>query len=126
MAEYEVGYGKPPKKKRFKKGQSGNAAGRPKGSKNFLTVLGKALNEQVIVTERGRQRSISKLEAMVTQLVNRAAGGDLTAIQRVGQLALMLEDKKVGDSNSGVIDPRTDQELLRTLTQRLTRSENAE
>ena len=28
---YDVGYGKPPKKHRFRKGQSGNARGRPKG-----------------------------------------------------------------------------------------------
>ena len=125
MTEYEVGYGKPPRKKRFKKGQSGNAAGRPKGKKNFLTVLENALNEQVVVTEKGLQRSISKLEAVVTQLVNRAAGGDLTAIQRVGQLALMLEDKKAGDPNSSVIDPRADQALLKTLTRRLASSKDA-
>ena len=30
-ADYEVGYGKPPKHTRFKKGQSGNPKGRPKG-----------------------------------------------------------------------------------------------
>jgi hypothetical protein len=31
---YEVGYGKPPKAKQFKPGQSGNPKGRPKGSRN--------------------------------------------------------------------------------------------
>lgn len=29
---YEVGYGKPPKSTRFKKGQSGNPGGRPRGA----------------------------------------------------------------------------------------------
>jgi Family of unknown function (DUF5681) len=33
-ADYEVGYGKPPKDSRFKLGQSGNPNGRPKGSRN--------------------------------------------------------------------------------------------
>jgi hypothetical protein len=33
-APYEVGYGKPPKASRFRPGQSGNPAGRPRGSKN--------------------------------------------------------------------------------------------
>jgi hypothetical protein len=125
MAEYEVGYGRPPKKKRFKKGQSGNPAGRPKGSKNFLTVLEQALNEKVVITENGQQKEISKLEAAAKQLANRAAGGDLTAIQRVGQLALLLEDRKADDSNSGVINQRTDRLLIETLVQRLMGSKNA-
>jgi Family of unknown function (DUF5681) len=29
--DYEVGYGKPPRRTRFRKGQSGNAGGRPRG-----------------------------------------------------------------------------------------------
>jgi len=33
--DYEVGYKKPPKQGRFKKGQSGNPRGRPSGTKNL-------------------------------------------------------------------------------------------
>ena len=119
MTQYEVGYGKPPKKTRFQKGRSGNAAGRPKGAKNFLTALQDALYEEVFVTENGRQRKISKLQAVVTQLVNRAAGGDLKAIERVSKLTLLLEEKESADTSSGVIDPRADHSLLETLTKRL-------
>ena len=52
--DYEVGYGRPPKDKQFKKGQSGNPKGRPKGSRNFRTDLQEELQMQVQVTENGK------------------------------------------------------------------------
>lgn len=36
---YQVGYGKPPKHSRWKKGQSGNPRGRPKGTRGLKTDL---------------------------------------------------------------------------------------
>jgi hypothetical protein len=79
--DYEVGYGKPPRHTRFKKGQSGNPRGRPSGSKNLKTLLNEALNERVVVTEEGGRRNITKREAIVTQLVNRSATADLRALK---------------------------------------------
>src|SRR5438067_7217939 len=79
--DHEVGYGKPPRHSQFVKGQSGNPRGRPPGAKNMKTLLSKALNELVIVTEDGGRRKVSKREAIVTQLVNRSAKADYKAIQ---------------------------------------------
>ena len=79
--DHEVGYGKPPRHSQFVKGQSGNPRGRPPGARNLQTLLNKALNELVIVTENGGRRKISKREAIVTQLVNRSAKADYKAIQ---------------------------------------------
>ncbi len=48
-AAYEVGFGKPPKATQFRKGESGNPRGRPKGRRNLATELHAALNETVTV-----------------------------------------------------------------------------
>jgi len=79
----EIGYGKPPKHTQFTKGQSGNPKGRPKGSQNLATILAKACRQRVKVTENGRTRYITKLEASVTQLNNQAASGELRAIREL-------------------------------------------
>src|ERR1700746_259201 len=77
----EVGYRKPPSHTRFVKGQSGNSRGRPTGAKNMKTLLTKALNELVVVTDNGGRRKVSKRQAIVTQLVNRSAKAHFKAIQ---------------------------------------------
>ena len=79
--DYEVGYGKPPRHTRFAKGQSGNPRGRPPGAKSFTTLLDEALNERVLVAENGGRRKVSKRQAIVTQLVNRAATANLPALK---------------------------------------------
>ncbi len=81
--DYEVGFGKPPKETQFKKGQSGNPRGRPKGSKNSATVAHAVLNEKITIHENGRQKVITKREALVKQLVNRSLQGDLGFLRLV-------------------------------------------
>lgn len=78
---YEVGYGKPPVATRFKRGQSGNPKGRPKGTLNVATTLERELNQRVTIKENGQSRTITKFEAAIKQLVNKAASGDARAIQ---------------------------------------------
>jgi len=73
---YRVGRGKPPHHTRFKKGKSGNPGGRPRGSRNLNTSIMKELKEPIIVNENGRQRELTKREAMVKRLVNAALAGD--------------------------------------------------
>jgi hypothetical protein len=79
--EYAVGKGKPPERTRFKKGQSGNPKGRPPNSKNSATLLNEALSELVVITENGQRKSITKKQAIVKQIVNKAASGDYRSIQ---------------------------------------------
>jgi hypothetical protein len=79
--DYDVGYGKPPRHTRFKKGRSGNPKGRPKGAKNSTTLLNEALSEPVVITHNGRRKTVSKKQAIMMQIVNKAASGDHRAIQ---------------------------------------------
>jgi hypothetical protein len=92
-SNYDVGFGKPPKKSQFRKGVSGNPTGRPKGALSMATVLERTLREKVIVNENGRERAITKLEAAVKQLMNKAASGDLKALQLLAGLVRSAEER---------------------------------
>ena len=77
----DIGYKKPPAKSKFKPGTSGNPKGRPRGSKNFSTVLEEELSEHVAIIENGRQKRFSKGKVVAKHLVNQAATGDPKAMQ---------------------------------------------
>jgi hypothetical protein len=67
-----VGYGSPPIHSRFRKGQSGNPAGRPRISRDFATITRRMLLEQVTIIENGRKLTLSKQEVILRQIVNKA------------------------------------------------------
>jgi hypothetical protein len=75
-----VGYKRPPVGTRFQPGQSGNPKGRPKGSRNFGTVLDKELDTRITITENGKRKKITKREATAKQLANKGAAGDPKAL----------------------------------------------
>jgi hypothetical protein len=89
-----VGYGKPPKHTRFKKGQSGNRKGRKPGVNNIATILDRAFSQQVTVNENGVKKKYSKLEAALIQQVNRAAGGDAKSFMMALQIMVAAEARE--------------------------------
>jgi hypothetical protein len=95
---YAVGYRKPPRHTRFQPGVSGNPRGRPKAAKNLSTLVHEALNELVVVTENGRRRKLSKRQAVIKQLVNRSAQGDLKAMQML--FSTMHDIERASDAAS--------------------------
>jgi hypothetical protein len=112
-----VGYRRPPVWTRFRPGQSGNPRGRPKGARNLGSVIASALGERVAVTENGRRRHISKLEAAVKQLVNRAASGEARATQLLLALVQANEARPAqsGADRLGEADAIVMAELTRRL-----------
>ena len=99
---YEIGFGKPPVRSRFKKGQSGNRKGRPKGALNLATVLDRIMRETVVTREYGRRRPKTKLEAMISQLTNKAVSGDAHATRLLCQLLRSAEEPSVaGEPTTG-------------------------
>jgi len=121
QALYDVGFAKPPTKNQFRKGTSGNPKGRPKGAKNLATVLERILRERVVISEHGARKTVTKLEAAMKQLANKAAGGDIVAIRQLIAFAasagLEAENIDTKDQVSG-----SDLKLMNRLIERLQKS----
>jgi uncharacterized protein DUF5681 len=89
-----IGYRKPPVSTRFRPGVSGNPSGRPKGTLNVTTVLIKTVREKVVINESGQRKTVTKLEAALKQLVNKAASGELRALRQLLELAQDAESRQ--------------------------------
>lgn len=98
--DYEVGYGKPPKKRRFKKGRSGNPKGRPRKRKaetgSASTELGmllrEALGQKTNVKIKGESREMALLEIAAAALAKRVAEGDLQALKAAREIMRELDE----------------------------------
>lgn len=121
--DYEVGYGKPPRRTQFQKGQSGNPKGRAKGSKNLAAIIMSALHEPVTVTQNGRRRKITKIEAMTTQLANKGASGDPKATQLLLGMVQLYEDRAETPSETKVVGD-ADRQVMQMLFARIHRMGN--
>ncbi len=112
--DYEVGFKRPPKHAQFKKGQSGNSKGRPKGTKNLKTDLVEELEERVLIKEGSSQRKITKQRAMVKSLMARSIKGDTRAMLLIYNMMQRLLDL---DDSGNADQPLTDDEqaVLETL-----------
>lgn len=117
--EYEVGYKKPPVANRFQPGCSGNKKGRPRGARNFDTIITKELNARVEITENGQRRSISKREAIAKQVVNKAASGDPKFVPMLLAESHRIEEKQQPKSTSDALNSPEDALVMESLLARL-------
>jgi hypothetical protein len=88
--DYEVGYKRPPMNTRFRKGQTGNPHGRPKGARNIKTDLAEELGERIGITVQGSHRKITKQRALIKAQVANAIKGDPRAAALVWNMSCRM------------------------------------
>ena len=109
-SDHDVGFRKPPRHSRFKKGQSGNPKGRPRGSRNFSTDLKETLEEPIRVTHHGKAKTVSTQLAALMRLREKALGGDVRALDRLLELARLYNDDEMAEAATRL--SATDAEIL--------------
>jgi hypothetical protein len=119
--EYEagaVGYKHPPREHQFRRGQSGNPSGRPKGARNFRSELREELSELITVRDGEREIQVSKQRALIKSLVAAAIDGNQRAAASVLAMCVrMLADGEDDDAIEG-----QDQEIVEAFTKRKKRA----
>lgn len=93
----EVGYGKPPAEHQFKKGNTANRRGRPKGSENSKTIFKRLLEERLPLTRGKRRAWKSRIELLVIAMVDAGLVGSFASMDVV----VRMEEK------IGTIDEKT-------------------
>jgi hypothetical protein len=100
-SEYDVGFGKPPSKSRFKPGQSGNPKGRPRGAKNKRRGLAEERMKDIILDEayRGitvrdghRNVTLPIVQAVMRSIAVNAARGQHRAQRLFAELLASVEN----------------------------------
>lgn len=95
MNDGKVGYGKPPKHSRFKKGVSGNPKGRPKRQPPELGEVIKAvLDATVDYSEGGRTQTASRRELAVRRHLRNALKGDIGAAEALLKIRSQAQKKQ--------------------------------
>jgi hypothetical protein len=80
---YEVGFGRPPKSKRWQKGQSGNPKGRKRKPTDLRSMLEAKLDTTIPVSTNGKERLYTLLEVGALQTFKRAVRGNVRAIEMI-------------------------------------------
>jgi len=111
--EYKVGFCRPPKESRFKSGQSGNPAGRPKGIMDTHRLIEAIMNKKIVATIDGRPIKITKKQAAFLRLANDAATGDTPSMKLLMPEMFKIDEKKAAREQAKYQSmSRTDREIL--------------
>lgn len=79
-----VGYGRPPKLHRFKKGTSGNPKGRPKKPPpGITTIVDEFFKEEIPFSEGGKRKLATRDEVRLKALRKHAIAGNVSAAEQI-------------------------------------------
>ena len=81
--DYEVGYGRPPESGRFRKGQSGNPAGRRAEQERFASVLREELANEIVMKIGDKKIKSTVLRGLTKLMINMALTGDKKALSEL-------------------------------------------
>lgn len=112
-----TGYGQPPKRHQWKKGQSGNRAGRKKGSKNKRTIIIE-LMEQKLGRKIEDISKLSRLEGMLLKGIQKALSGDTKAMAYVLK---RYDDAEAVQSRAEPISTEQDEAVYAALVDKIKR-----
>ena len=117
--DYSVGYGRPPIASRFQPGVSGNARGRPKGTKNLKTQVEEAMTASIPIQVGAKTKRVSRIAGVVLRQLQKALMGDGPAAITVIKMALQLGLLQDSAGNSGEVAlSREEEQILSELIAR--------
>ncbi|SRR5260370_28414782 len=109
-----IGYKHPPQAHQFRRGQSGNPNGRPKGARNFKSELREELSELIRVRDGDREVEVSKQRALIKRLVASAIEGN----ERAAATLLGICVRAFADADDDAVEAPEDREIVEVFSKR--------
>lgn len=102
---YEVGFAKPPKRTRFKKGRLGNPNGRPRKKPDLYAELRRVLFKPTTVSIEGELQRVTVQQALLLRLRDQALRGEVWAGKLLQKVIDAIPD---GGTQHDIIDWKVD------------------